>query len=153
MSLGARYDTEEAAAMLLRIGMRQYAMHGPKASLLARLSYNPYFKLEYDHMFRKFPRLEVSYMYSKKDVNIYSDKSSHNNIKFAYHGFEAALANIKYFRDIDMKLGTKLESYKFSRFLTDVEDISGSGLKAKGYFSVFGRGIMDTRDSKYFTNN
>ena len=152
VSLGARYDTEEAAAMLLRIGMRQYAMHGPKASLLARLSYNPYFKLEYDHMFRKFPRLELSYMYSKKDVNIYSDRSSHNNIKFAYHGFEAALANIKYFRDIDMKLGTRLESYKFSRFLTDVEEISGSGLKAKGYFSVFTRGIMDTRDSKYFTN-
>ena len=153
VSLGARYDTEEAAALLLRIGVRQYAMHGPKASLLARLSYNPYFKVEYDHMFRKFPRLELSYMYSKKDVNIYSDKSSHNNIKFVYNGFDAALANIKYFRDLDVKLGAKVESYKFSRFLTDIEEISGSDLKAKGYVSVFGRGIMDNRDSKYFANS
>ena len=153
VSLGARYDTEEAAALLLRLGIRQYAMHGPKASITGRLSYNPYVKLEYDHMFRKFPRLELSYMFSKKDVNIYSDKSAHNNIKFVYNGFEAALANIKYFRDIDLKLGAKLENYNFSRFLTDVEDLSGEVLKAKSYVSVFARGILDSRDSKYFTNS
>ncbi|MBQ1882877.1 MAG: hypothetical protein II159_06210, partial [Bacteroidales bacterium] len=153
VSLGARYDTEEAAALLLRLGIRQYAMHGPKASITGRLSYNPYVKLEYDHMFRKFPHLELSYMFSKKDVNIYSDKSAHNNIKFVYNGFEAALANIKYFRDIDLKLGAKLENYNFSRFLTDVEDLSGEVLKAKSYVSVFARGILDSRDSKYFTNS
>ncbi len=151
VSLGARYDTEEAAAMLLRLGFRQYAMHGPKASLTARLSYNPYVKLEYDQLFKEFTRLEVSYMFSNKDVNIYSNKASHNNISYVYNGFEAAMANIRYFRDFDIRLGAKLENYKFTRFLTSSDDFSGR-LKAKSYVSVFARGIMDTRDRKYFSN-
>lgn len=150
VSLGARYDTEEAAAMLLRLGIRQYAMHGPKASLTARLSYNPYIKLEYDHIFKDFPRLEVSYRFSNKDVNIYSNKDSHNNISYVYNGFEVALANIKYFRDLNGRMGVRLENYKFTRFLTNIEDFGT--LKAKSYLSIFGQGIMDNRDRKYFPN-
>lgn len=148
VSIGARYDTEEAAAMLVRLGINQSALHGSKGDLTARLSLNPYLKLGYDYVFRTFPRLEVEYTIAKKDVNIYSDKTARNNIAFVYQGLEAAFANIKYFRNFNTRIGTRMENFKFSKFMTerDVEE----RIRAKTYFSIFGRAIMDTRDSRYF---
>ena len=148
VSVGARYDTEEAAAMLLRVGINQYALHGSRMDLTGRLSFNPYVKLGYDYVFSKYPRLETSYMFAKKDVNIYSDESSRNNVTFIYNGVEAAIANIKYFRALDVRLGTRLENFKFTKFLSS--KVVSDHIKAHSYWSVFARGIMDTRDSKYF---
>ena len=148
VSIGARYDSEEAAAMLVRLSMNQSALHGSKGDITARLSFNPYAKIGYDYVFRTFPRLEVDYTIAKKDVNIYSDKTSKNNIAFIYNGLEAAFANIKYFRAFDMRLGTRLENFKFTKFITTRE--TDEHLKAKTYISAFGRAVMDTRDSKYF---
>ncbi|MBR4802619.1 MAG: patatin-like phospholipase family protein [Bacteroidales bacterium] len=148
VSVGARYDTEEAAAMLLRVGINQYALHGSRMDLTGRVSFNPNVRLGYDYVFSKYPRLETSYMFAKKDVNIYSDESSRNNVTFIYNGLEAAIANIKYFRALDVRLGTRLENFKFTKFLSS-KMVSGH-IKAHSYWSVFARGIMDTRDSKYF---
>ena len=151
VSIGARYDTEEAAAMLMRLSVNQSALHGSKGDLTARLSFNPYVKVGYEYVFRTFPRLEVEYTLAKKDVNIYSDKTSKNNIAFVYNGLEAAFANIKYFRAFDVRLGTRLENFKFTKFITSRE--TDERIKAKSYFSFFGRAVMDTRDSKYFSES
>ena len=150
ISIGARYDTEEAAAMIMRVGINQYSLHGSRASLTARLSFNPYIKLEYDYMFRNFPRLELSYLFGKRDVNIYSDKVSRNNIAYIYNGVEAALANITYFRDLDVKIGVRLENFKFTKFYTNVEEHKLERTNARSYLPIFACGVIDTRDSKYF---
>ena len=148
VSIGARYDSEEAAAMLLRIGIHQYTFQGSRAELTARMSFNPYIKLGYSYVFRTFPRLEINYMFGKKDVNIYSDKEAKNNINFIYNGIEADLANIKYMRNFYGRSGVRLDIYNFTRFLN--KEGAVPSLKARSYLSLFAEGIMDNRDEKYF---
>ena len=152
-SVGVRYDSEEAAAVLLHMGIHQNSLHGSRESLTARLSYNPYVRVGYSYVFQKSPRLDMAYEFSKKDVNIYSNKEAGNNIQYIYNGFEVAFANIRYLRTFDVKMGARIENYKFTRFLTDIESLMGTNLKARSYFSIFGKALMDTRDDSHFSNS
>ncbi len=152
-SVGVRYDSEEAAAVLLHVGIHQNSLHGSRESLTARLSYNPYVRIGYSYVFQKQPRLDIAYEFNKKDVNIYSSKAAGNNIQYIYNGLELAFANIRYLRTFDVKMGMRIENYKFTRFLTDIEEMRGNGLKARSYFSVFAKALMDTRDDRYFSKS
>ena len=151
ISIGARYDTEEAAAMLLHLGIKENTLHGGRGAINFRLGFNPNANFSYGYVFRNFPRLDVNYYFKKTDVNIYSDKDSRNNIKFIYNGLEAAFANLKYFRTFDARLGVRLDNYKFLRFLTEKEKEVNT--KAKSYLSVFTEAQMDNRDDQSFPTN
>lgn len=152
-SLGARYDSEEAAAILLHLGINQYSIVGSKLDLTARLSYNPYVKVGYSYIFRNFPRLDVEYQFSHKDLNIYSGKASKNNIEYIYNSLDAAFANIRTFRFFDARIGTKLQSFKFEKFLTNNPDLPTFTKKTRRYFSVYAEGVVDTKDDKTFPNS
>lgn len=150
-SLGVRYDTEEAAAILLHLGINQYNISGPKYDFTARLSYNPYVKLGFSYIFRKFPRLDVEYMFANKDLNIYSGKSSKNNIEYTYNTLDVAFSGIRYLRYFDGKIGAKWQSFKFHKFLTDSKvETPVIANKSRGYLSVYAQGFVDTKDDKTF---
>lgn len=149
ISFGAHYDSEEAAALLLHLGIHQYDLHGSRYGLTARLSYNPYIKNEYTYVFRHFPRFVATYEFGTKDLNIYSSSVSKNNISYVYNGVEACFANM-YLRNFDIKAGVKIQNFKFTKFLSDYINESDYTLKARSYASVFADAKMDNRDSKYF---
>ncbi len=153
LSLGARYDSEEAAALLLHLGVHQYDFHGSKLDFTTRLSYSPYIKLSYSYLFRKFPRFDIEYEFSKRDVNIYSNKNSRNNLEYIYNAVDVGFANIKYVRYFDIKMGAKFQNYNFTRILTSIFDYSARPLKAKNYLSTYIEGFMDTRDNKTFPSS
>ena len=150
-SIGARYDTEEAAAILLHLGINQYNFSGPKFDFTARLSYNPYIKLGFSYLFRHFPRLDVEYQFASKDLNIYSGKSSKNNIEYYYNSLDVAFANFRSLRFFDTRVGAKWQSFKFDKFLTD-RSINAPALedKSRSYLSVYAEGVVDTKDDKTF---
>ena len=149
LSFGARYDSEEAAALLLHLGVHQYDLHGSRLGVTARLSYNPYGSIEYSYLFRHFPRLNVAYMFKSTDANIYSSRHNKSNLTYIYNSLDFSLANI-YYRNFDIKIGTKIENFKFTKFLSDYIDESSYSLKAHSYLSVYGSAMIDTRDSKHF---
>ena len=149
VSFGAHYDSEEAAALLLNLGIHQYDLHGSRLGLTARLSYNPYIKAEYTYLFRNFPRFVATYEFGTKDINIYSSGSSKNNISYVYNGLEVSFANM-YLRNFDIKAGARIQNFKFTKFLSDYIDESEYTLNARGYACVFADAKMDNRDSKYF---
>lgn len=149
-SLGARYDTEEAAAILLHLGINQYGFSGSKYDLTTRLSYNPYIKLGYSYMFKNFPRLDINYQFSSNDLNIYSGNSSKNNIEYLYNTLDVAFANIKYFKFFDSRIGVKWQSFKYNKFLTENETVPPIADKTSHYLSIYTQGVVDTKDDKTF---
>lgn len=148
VGLGVRFDTEEMAAILVYLGYRTYSLNGVRASLSGRLSYNPYGKLDFSYIFRKFPKLNFSYKFQSSDMNIYQ-RSSSNHLKFYYNNVDFSFSN-RYLRNFDFQLGARIESFNFTQFLTNNTNISDFSLKAKSYLSYYLNAVMDNRDSKTF---
>jgi NTE family protein len=149
ISFGVRYDSEEAAALLLHLGIHQYDLHGSRLGVTMRLSYNLDAKTEYTYVFRHFPRFVAEYHFGTRDINMYSSKKSTNNISYIYNSITASLANM-YLRNFDIQCGLKMQVFKFTKFLSDYVSEADYNLVANTYFSAYAKAMLDNRDSKNF---
>lgn len=147
--VGARYDTEEAAAILLHLGIRENALRGSKFGLTGRLSYNPYCKINYAYVSEYFPRVDVSYTFKSSDMNIYQNDDSQNYLTYYQNSVEATLAN-RYLRNFDFKFGVKFDAFNYDMLLSSESNQSGIKFDSQSYISAFLSADMDDRDSKYF---
>ncbi|MEG0517988.1 MAG: patatin-like phospholipase family protein [Bacteroidales bacterium] len=147
--VGARYDTEEAAAILLHLGIRENALQGSKFGLTGRLSYNPYCKVNYAYVSEYFPRVDLSYTFKSSDMNIYQNDDSQNYLKFYQNSIEVTLAN-RYLRNFDFKLGAKFDAFNYDMLLSSESEQTAIKFESQSYISAFLSAVMDDRDSKYF---
>ncbi len=151
LALGARYDSEEAAGILVHVGVNEYGLLGSKLGFTGRLSYNPYGEMEYSFNSKDFPKIEFNYRVGGMDMNIYKSTENQNNLSFVYHRGEINLSNI-YLRNFNFKLGARYEHFDFSRYLK--QNIPDSYqeyiIEDSGYESYYFKGEMDTRDDSYF---
>lgn len=151
LALGARYDSEEAAGILVHVGVNEYGLLGSKLGFTGRLSYNPYGEINYSYNSKDFPKIEFNYKIGGMDMNIYKSTRNQNNLSFLYQKGEINLANI-YLRNFNFKLGARYEHFDYSKYLKqDIPDsYSEYMLKDSGYESYYFQGVMDTRDDSYF---
>lgn len=154
MALGARYDSEEAAGMLVHIGANELGLLGSKVGFTGRLSYNPYGEVNYSYNSKYFPKIEFNYKVGSMDLNIYKSTENQNNLDFLYQRGEINLANI-YLRNYNFKVGARYEHYNYSRYLKyhvpdNYQDYS---LKDKSYQSFYFSGKMDNLDDDYFARH
>lgn len=147
-AVGARFDSEEAAALLLHLGLHTRDLFGSQLGITGRLSYNPYGRLDYSYVFKDFPKVNVSYMFKSTDMNIYERGELSNYMAFYSNKVEVSLSN-RYLRNFDFQGGIRFESFNYRHFLSNSE-LSDVHLKAESYLSYFFNARMDDRDSKYF---
>ena len=147
-ALGVRFDSEEAAAILLHLGIHTQELFGSRLALTGRLSYNAYGKVDYSYVFRNLPRINVSYMFKSTDMNIYERGELSDYMRYYTNRAEVFISNV-YLRNFDFTTGVRFESYKYRRFISssDVADIERD---ADLYLSYFITGKMDIRDNKSF---
>ncbi|MBR1950628.1 MAG: patatin-like phospholipase family protein [Bacteroidales bacterium] len=151
LALGARYDSEEAAGILVHVGVNEYGLLGSKLGFTGRLGYNPYGELEYSYNSKDFPKIEFNYKVGGMDMNIYKSTENQNNLSFLYHRGEINLSNI-YLRNFNFKLGARYEHFDFSRYLKQntPDGYQEYVVKDSGYESYYFKGEVDTRDDSYF---
>lgn len=147
--LGVRFDSEEAAAILVHLGIHQNDLRGSKLGITGRLSYNPYGRIGYTYVFENFPKFETSYTFKSTDMNIYQRSDSKNYLKFYEHNFEIAFSN-RYLRNFNFQLGARFQDFNFNSFLSNSPDFSGIKVRSSSYLSYFLDAVMDDRDSRYF---
>ena len=147
-SVGARFDSEEAAAILLDLGIGTQKLFGSQVDLTGRLSYNAYGKFHYSYVSKSIPKINLSYMFKTTDMNIYERGTLSDYLNYFTNKMELYLSNM-YFRNYDISAGIRLESYKYRRYIdnTNVADIDRD---ADWYLSYFFDAKMDNRDSKLF---
>ena len=153
LALGARYDSEEAAAVLVHIGAGEYNLLGNKVSFTGRLSYNPYGKIAYSYTAKNFPKVGISYKVGGEDMNIYKSTANQNNLSFIYHRLQANISNI-YLRNFNFELGSRWEHFNFARHLkanvpAGYEEYA---LYDRSYLSYYVRALMDSRDDSYYAS-
>ena len=77
IGVGARYDTEEGAGLLINLGLNEKAFGGHKLSLSAKLSYNPHLSAKYTYS-----------RHSLANFNIFYDlRNEHYKSKYLYIDF------------------------------------------------------------------
>jgi NTE family protein len=141
-----RYDSEEAAALLLHLGIHTYDLKGSRLGITGRLSYNPYGRIDYSYVFKNFPQLNVSYMFKSNDMNIYKRDSS-NFVSFDMNRLEVSFSNA-YLRNFDFTAGLRLEYYDFRNVISKQEYLYDSS--SKFFLNYFISAKMDTRDDSSF---
>ena len=151
VAVGARYDSEEAAAMLVHLGIREYSLLGSKLGFTGRLSYNPYGEVDYSFTSKDFPKIGASYKVGGVDMNIYKSTANQNNLLFIYQRALVNLSNI-YLRNFNFEVGSRWEHYDFNDYQkTNVPDgFPIRELKDRSYMSVYLKAMMDTRDDNYY---
>jgi Predicted esterase of the alpha-beta hydrolase superfamily len=156
LAVGARYDSEEAAAILLHLGVHEYDFFGSKLGVTGRLSYNPYGLIDYSYTFRHFPKVGLSYKISGVDMNIYQSAKDRNYLAFIHQEGKLNLTN-RYLRNFNFELGARWDRFNFDANLKSVSGLGGNkvGLDAvdRSYISYYLTAKMDSRDDKYFPNS
>ena len=154
VALGARYDSEEAAGLLVHIGFNELGLLGSKVGVTGRLSYNPYGEFNYSYNSKYFPKIEFNYKVGGMDMNIYKSTENQNNLDFRYQRGEINLANI-YLRNYNFKIGARFEHYDYNRYLKyNIPDsYQDYSLKDRSYQSFYFSGKMDNLDDDYFAKH
>lgn len=146
LGLGVRYDTEEAAAVLLHMGIHTKALFGPSLGLTCRLSYNPYIKVNGAYTFQHFSKVNLEYLFKYEDVSIYDSGKITSHLRFNAQRVSLYLSNL-YLRDFNMGVGLRYQNYHTDDFLHHELQFEGTNLN---FVSAFGKFQFDDRDSKYF---
>lgn len=153
LALGARFDSEETAAILLHLGLKTMDLFGSRLAITGRLSYNAYGKVEYSYVSKRFPKVGLSYDVRRTDMNIYRNGEIESSLEFVRHKMELSLSNI-YLRNFDFSVGARFETYNYLHLLrnSNVDGYEGTNvdLDVNRYLSYFTEARMDNRDNKHF---
>lgn len=151
LALGARYDSEEAAAILVHFGLGEYKLLGSKLGVTARLSYNPYGEVDYSYTSKDFPKVGLSYRAGGEDMNIYKSTKNQDNLSFKYQRVQLKFSNI-YLRNFNFEGGARYENFDFSKYLKyDLPpEYEAYKIMDEGFLSYYLEGRMDSRDDSYY---
>lgn len=150
MNLGFRFDSEEMAAILLNTTLNDRALHGSQVSLTARLSQNPYVKVEYslDNTFLR--RFNLAYMFQYNDINYYWKGKKRNSVTYRYHMAELGVSSY-YFHKFKFQVGVRYEYFDYNSLLFAQED-EVMNVRPEGFFSYYGATHFETYDSRFYPN-
>ncbi|MBQ3174383.1 MAG: patatin-like phospholipase family protein [Bacteroidales bacterium] len=149
LAVGARFDSEEAAAILLHLGIHTRDLFGSRLAITTRLSYNAYVKADYSYIFKSFPKVNLSYMFKSTDMNIYDKGVFSDYMSYNYNKVEASISNI-YLRNFDFSGGVRYESFNYKHYLSSADEVTKDDLDAENFLSYFVNTRMDSRDKRIF---
>lgn len=154
LAVGARYDSEEAAALLVHLGLSEYDLLGSKLGVTGRLSYNPYGEIDYSYTSKDFPKIGFSYRAGGVDMNIYKSTENQNNLSFIYQRSQVNLSNV-YLRNFNFEGGARWEHFDFNKYQKSnlPDGYSGYSLYDSSYLSYYVKAVMDSRDDNYFATH
>ena len=85
VGLGFRYDTEEGAALLLKIGLNEKCFEGSKLDFKAKLSYNPKISLTYTYSKPSLANFSAAYNYRNEHFSALVEKNKSINMHYQQH--------------------------------------------------------------------
>ncbi len=150
---GFRFDSQETAAILLKIGFNDQKIRGVKFDVSSRLSYNPWANATLTFVPRNFPRFSLAYNFKKSEMNLYDDGKISTNMLYYKHNAEAYFSEI-HSRYFNTSVGLRFEDMYFkhllSNFIDDsIDEADGPSLKGD-YLGVFANLNFDNLDKGYY---
>lgn len=148
LNLGFRFDSEEMAAILLNTRLNFSALKGSRFELTARLSKNPYVRLDYSFENPFLHKLNLAYMFRYNDFDLYQKGKKVNGTTYRYHMGELSLTDL-YVRNFKFQLGLRYEYFDYDALLFGAGGQS-IDVKSEGFVSYYGLAHLETFDRRYY---
>ena len=152
-AIGARFDSEEAAAVLLNVGFNRNTLRGFKADVTLRLAQNYHLDLVGTYAARRFAKINLAYrMYNSRfdmgsllSQRYYSTHFYRHDVSFFFSEF--------YLYRFSCTAGVDEEFLLFDRLQGGNSLLFGDDNLRTGSLGVFGTFKYDSRDDSYFARN
>lgn len=113
-SLGLRYDTEEGAGLLLKLGLNEKCLSGFKLSLRGKLSYNPKFNVTGTYAGINIASFSFSYDYRGEHYKSLVSDNNYSNLHYDQHKVSAYVSQF-HLLDINTAIGASFTSTSFDQ--------------------------------------
>lgn len=113
---GFRFDSQEAAAILLGLGINEQALTGVKFNFATRLSYNPWATVMVSFVPRAIPRFNLSYTFRKSEANLRYNGQPFANAMYLKQTVKAYFSEY-HSRFTSAELGLNFDNYIYNHFL------------------------------------
>ena len=113
-SLGLRYDTEEGAGLLLKLGLNEKRLSGFKLNLSGKLSYNPKFNVTGTYAGINLANFSVAYDYRGEHYKYLAPDNNYSNLHYEQHKVSAYVSQF-HLLDINTAVGASFTSTSFDQ--------------------------------------
>lgn len=152
---GFRFDSQEAAAILLGVGINEQKLTGVKFNVSTRLSYNPWAKVQVSFVPRVIPRFNISYSFRKEETNINNHGKTYANALF-YNQTVKAFFSEYHSRFLSTELGLNYENFIYEHYFQPVFDdggitpVEGGNALTSSYLGMYGKIKFDSKNRNVF---
>ncbi|MDL2319521.1 patatin-like phospholipase family protein [Alistipes sp. OttesenSCG-928-B03] len=147
ISAGLRFDTEEAAAILLNVRYAGNRMTNSYFDLTGRLGRNPYGRLSFLYGNETQRKFSASYTFRANDLSLYQHGNKISNVDFNQHTVDLSFSNIR-LRNFRVALGLRYDYYDWQSVITNLE--VDRNVRSEGLFSYYALMQWETLDSRYY---
>lgn len=149
---GFHFDSQEAASILLGLGINEQKLTGVKFNLSTRLSYNPWATVKLSFVPRRFPRFNLSYTFRKEEANIMDNGRSFASVFYLKQTAKAYFSEY-HSRFMGTELGINFEHYSYRHYDgadTLFVDNSGVNPLKSSYMGLYGKFDFDNTNRSSF---
>ena len=150
--LGVRYDTEEGAALLLKIGLNEKRFKGSKLNANFKLSYNPKINLTYTYAVPSVANFNVAYDFRNEHFRTTATVGKMFNLSYQQNKLSAYISQF-HLLNFSTKVGVSFASTTF-----DLSSIEGNAFDSiifvpNKLVTPFVNLEFDNLDDAYFANH
>ena len=152
MGLGFRYDTEEGAALLLKVGLNEKSFDGSKLDFRVKLSYNPRVSLTYTYAQPSLANFSAAYNYRDEHFSALGGDGKSINLHYHRHKVSGYISQF-HLLNINTSVGLS-----YSSTIYDAVSLEGGGsldtlFRDNRLISPFINFTYDNRDDSYFAKH
>ena len=128
IGIGTRYDSEEGAAMLIKLGLNEKCLSGPKLGITGRLSYNPRLNITGTYSWIPVANLNLAYDYRSQHFKVMvQDLRKNTNLHYSQRQFSAYVSQFQ-LRNINSAIGFAYTTTHFDQSYFDNDTYDTTGL-------------------------
>lgn len=139
LNIGARFDSEEMAALMLNVEHPIHAKIPTNIDFTLRLGKRVHAKAQLVFHPASFSKIKLSYEYQHNDINIYNKGDKYVNGTYSHHIGDLNLLDFD-IRNFKINMGVKWELFHRKNMLTDIDDMQNiyfENLNGSHYFSYY----------------
>ena len=149
--LGLRFDTEEGAALLFRVGLNEKSFGGSKLDLSVKLSYNPKVNLTYTYSYPALANFSVAYDYRNEHFKILFDNYRSVNLRYQQQKLSTYISQF-HLLNVNTSVGVSYTSTTFDMFSLD-QEMDTTYFAINRLLTPFVDAEYDNLDDAYFAKH
>ena len=137
LSMGARFDLEEYAQVLLNITLNRYRLYTPKISTSVILGVNPSIDVDLSYPMGTLTKVSLYDCFSGNNYRMFGQSSVLRDINFNYNTLKLFVATSS-FKTFNMELGAKMDNFFIKSFTGQEMLYTGSKtMNSSNYLDAF----------------